>query len=601
MENLKVYEIPENGKLDKERSQKITGYPHLDKPWLKHYSKEAVNSDVPEITIYDSVCQSAEKYPNIPALIYYGQRISYEELKEEIDIAASAFIKQGVKKGDIVTLLTANIPENTIAIYALNKIGAIANMVDLTLKENDLLSKLNLVESDIVIATDIFLPNLQKVIDETKIKKVIVTSPYDSLPTPIRLVKKLLSEKLDLDERYVMWSRFIREGKENPVSNYAPYEKNRTACIVYTSGTSGPNKGVELTNENFMGLATEYKTCGLDFQPGEKLFNEEPPFLSYCIVLGLNLPLSLGISVHIYPDYKPEEFADRVYKAKTEHILGCPADYVNFLKDPKVKDRDYSFIKTAASGGTAFNIDKKLQVNSVLGVDIIEGYGMTEGSSAMATNVPQYNVLGTVGLPLPLTNVCIYDNDSKTYKKYDEKGEICFCGPTVSKGYFKKPEATKSTFQIHEDGQRWLHTGDIGFVNEDGGLSVTGRMKRVIIRYDGYNISPFEIEDTIKESEFVEDCCVVNSPDKEHGDGNIPAAYVVLKDDNIDLQAAYDDIQTICNLKITKRNLPRKFILIKELPLTKLMKVDYRSLEQQEKTADDQDFDKGWVLRLKRS
>lgn len=598
MENLEIYEIPKNGKLDKEKSRKLTGYPHIDKPWQFLHSEEANSAKVPQMTIYDSICESAQKYPNIPALIYFGKKITYKKLKEEIDVIASSFVQNGVKKGDIVTLLTANTPENTMALYALNKIGAVANMVDLTLKEDELLNKLKLVDSKIVLATDIFLPNLQNVIKKTNVEKVIITSPFDSLPFVIKQWKKRKVKFSNLDDKYIMWKDFQKQGEKNPSTCYVPYEKNRTACIVYTSGTTGPAKGVELTNDNFMGMAVEYKTCGLDFKPGEKLFNEEPPFLSYCVVLGLNLPLSLGVTIHIYPDYRPEDFADRVYAAKTEHILACPADYENFRNNPKVKNRDYSFIKTAASGGVGFNVDKKMEINEILNLLIVEGYGMTEGSSAMTTNVPQYNVLGTVGLPLPLTNMCIYDKETKSYKKYGEQGEICFSGPTIAKGYYNNPEATESTFMIHDDGQRWLHTGDIGVVNPEGGLSVVGRMKRVIIRYDGYNISPFEIEDTISESEYVEDCCVVNSPDKIHGEGNIPAAYVVLKDGVVELEKAYEDIKTICNTKIMNRNMPKKFVLVKELPLTKVKKIDYRKLEAQELEADDKDIDKGFVLRL---
>ncbi len=588
-------------KLDKEKSLELTGYPHIDKPWMQYYSDEASNLTIIKKTIYENFCDVVKNYDDKYAIDYLGRKITYGELKFRIDVTANAFRRKGVKKGDIVSLLTANTPENVIAIYALNKIGAIANMVDLTLKGDDLKSRINDANSTFVVATDLFLDNLSEVIDETKVRDVVITSPFDSLPFIKRILSKLKRPKLVMKSNYILWDEFEQSGKELFEDITEPYEENRPAAVLYTSGTTGKSKGALLTNEVFTSLAQEYKNCGLEFAAGDRFFNEEPPFISYCVNLGLNLPLSLGMCIVMFPDYQPEHYAERVFNSKAQHVLGCPADYENFRVDKKAKYYNYSFVKTFASGGVGFEIEKKKEINKILfnlgyKKGIFEGYGMTEFGSAACTNLPQFDKYGTVGIPLPMTNVCIYDNESDMELQYGQEGEVCLCGGTLMNGYLGNEEATKGTVKIHSDGERWLHTGDIGTVYENGSVKISGRMKRLIIRYDGFDISPFEIEDVINQSAFVDECCVVNSPDRVHGAGSVPAAYIVLKDDENSSQAL-EDIKLICNLNIIKRNLPQKYVLIKELPLTKLRKIDYRKLEQAEQEIEEIESDKSWVYR----
>lgn len=595
-------EIPKKTKIDKTKSKEITGYPHIDKPWLDHYDiKEELT--VPNKTLYEILKEVAQERQTSPAIDYNNmKKMSYNKLIKEIDTVANALVKQGVKKGDVVTFLTANTPENTIAFYAVNKIGAIANMVDLETKEEALLSRINETNSKYVIAIDVITDNLNKIINKTNIEKVIVTSPFDYLPVGLKQILKTSTKKPEYqknDSRYMTWKELKKQGKHQ--AKFPEYEKDTPACIAYTSGTTGNPKGTVLTNENISAMPIEYKNCGLKFSKNDRMFNEEPPFLAFCMVLGINLPLTLGMCVVMYPEYKPKIFANRVYSSKANHILAGPVDWDLFQKNPSIKGKDYSFIKTASSGSVAFNKEKKQDINKTLKEigykgQMYEGYGMTEGSSAMCTNVPQYNHLETVGLPLPLTNVCIYDKETNKELKYNEVGEICFQGPTVMQGYYNNEEKTNETLKKHKDGQIWLHTGDLGIVKEDGGVIVIGREKRMIIRHDGYDISPFVIEDTINKVEAVEDCCVVATPDYEHGYGEKPSAYIVLKE-NADKDKALEEIKTICNLNIISRDIPQKYVLVKELPLTKIKKVDFKTLEQYEKQADQNENNSGWVYR----
>lgn len=563
-------------------------YPSIDKPWMKYYDEEALASiEVPNSSIYEELCRTASKCPRQIAIEYLGTKITYDDLIRRIDIAANAFVSLGIGANDHVPLITANTPENVVALYALNKIGAVAHMVDLTLKESDLADKINDSNSPVVVATDVFLGSLEAVRPQVNIDRIIVTSPADSMPALKRVAYRVSAPRSKLFDGCIPWNDFMECGSD-ALRCAAPYESGdisqRAACVMYTSGTTGKSKGVMLTNRNLMSMVQEYANCGLKFAVGDRMFNENPPFISYCIVLGINLPLALGMCIVMFPSYEPSHFAGRVFRAKAQHVLACPADWSNFFVDEDAQGRSYSFMSTLASGGVGFNSKKKEELNLLLASlgcenPIVEGYGMTEGSSAMCTAVPNYNRSGTVGIPLPLMNACIWDTENEQELGFGQIGEICFSGPTVMKGYLNDGDATRKTLQIHPDGETWLHTGDLGSIHEDGGIEVVGRIKRLIVRYDGFKISPFDIEAHINACADVVECCVVSSDDADHGFGSVPTAFVVLKG-GADSEKALVSIRTACESALPERNLPAAYIPIGSLPLTKVGKVDYRKLER---------------------
>ncbi len=562
-------------------------FPSIDKPWMKHYGEQCRSLTVPNASIYDEFSRVAFTHPDHIAIDYLGTQITYSELKERIDSTARAFSALGVRSGDRVSLVTANTPENVVALYALNKLGAVANMVDLTLKGSDLVDKINGASSKVVVATDVFLDSLRAVEREISAAHVIITTPVDSLPLWKRAAYRVKAGRPRLFDKCMLWSDFVKVGLRNAKGADALPRicdpASQSACICYTSGTTGKSKGCVLTNGNLVAMVQEYANCGLEFAAGDRMFNENPPFISYCAVLGINLPLALGMCIVMFPTYEPDHFAERVYRAKPQHILACPADWSNFFVDGKAKARDYSFMSTLASGGVAFNAKTKAELNSLLASlgcrnPIVEGYGMTEGSSAMCTAVPAYNVAGTVGVPLPLMSACIWDGEAGKELGFGQVGEICFSGPTVMAGYLEDEAATREALRRHPDGELWLHTGDLGLIREDGGVEVVGRIKRLIIRYDGFKISPFDIETHIRKCDGVSDCCVVAMDDTEHGFGSVPAAFVVVEG-GADAETVMASVRTACEEALPERNAPRAYFVVERLPLTKVGKVDYRKLE----------------------
>ena len=271
-------------------------------------------------------------------------------------------------------------------------------------------------------------------------------------------------------------------------------------------------------------------------------------------------------------------------KYKINHVVAGPADWNNF-RDKKDTIKDLSYLKTLASGSDKMDTNHKCEVNKILmnhncKYKVIEGYGQTEGGCANSTNLPQCYVDNSVGIPLPQMTFCIYDSETNKELKYNEEGEICICGPTLMKEYYNNKLATDETLRIHKDGKLWLHTGDLGKINEDGVIFVTGRLKRIIVRYDGIKISPFKIEKIIKSNENVDDCCVVGIFDDENERGSIPIANIVLKKECLtNSTQILLDIEKQCKLELGDRYLPKAYLITDKLPLTKVGKINYRELE----------------------
>ena len=517
------------------------------------------------------------------ALYYFGKKYNYEQLNKMILQVESSFRSLDVHKGDVVTVAIPTIPENVFIFYALNKIGAIANMVDLRMKGNMLKDAINEVNSKLMVGCDLFSENINEIINDTKLNKVIITSPSDSMPLILKQLYKLSTKKCKFDNpKFEKWSEFITRKSNNVVDD--TIDENDEACILYTSGTTAKAKGVVLTNKALNNMAVQYKYIGIDYSPEEKFMNQVPPFLAYNIVLSTHMPLCLGMDIVMLPDYEPDKFAENVMKYKINHVLAGPADWNNFLENEKVKKANLSHLRTMGSGSDKINNEKKQEINNTIKnqggqYKILEGYGMTEVGSAACSSLPNIDVENSVGVPLPKMSIAIFDSDTEDELPYGEKGEICITGPTMMKEYFENKAATDKTIKIHRDGIAWIHTGDIGYMDNRGILYLSGRIKRVIVRHDGIKISPYDIEQVVDSLECVESCCVVGVNDIDHGRGAVPYINVVLKDkSNLNQGVIKKIIMDKCSMELTNKYCIKDINILDELPLTPVGKVDYRKL-----------------------
>lgn len=566
----------------------LTGYPSIDKPWMKWYGVSETTLGICDNTnVYSKLKQLSSTRGNKTAINYFGRKYSYRELLRKIDETAKAFLLMGVTEKDIVTLSLPNIPENVFCFYALNKIGAVANFIDLRLKGDKLVEAINSTGSEVIVATDLFADELDTIVKRTKLKNVVIASPADSLPLMLKHIYRLKNRKFFMKNiKAICWKNFEKSAKKFDGSFIYHESEEASACILHTSGTTGKPKRVVLTNKVFLEMYIQIANAGLKIYEGDRFLSQVPPFLAYNIVMATNTPLFMGLQILMLPDYQPDKFADNIYKYKPNHVIAGPADWLNFTTNSKMKWRDYSFLVSMISGSDKIESEQKRKVNAVLAEcgckeEILEGYGMTEIAAAAVMNVPAHNVDESVGIPLPKVNVCIYDNEAECELKYEEVGEICMSGPTVMSGYYGDLEETQKVLRKHADGILWLHSGDLGYINQEGNLFSKGRLKRIIIRHDGLKISPYDIEKVLSTHKCVSNCCVVGKSDVVNGNGAVAVAFVTIQEDvHVDNSEIEKELMEICKANLQERYQPKEIHVIGEIPLTSNGKVNYRKLEE---------------------
>jgi len=601
--------IPQNVSLQKEpiMQGELTGYPSIDKPWLKYYTKDAIEAKMPEKTIYENLLDNNINYLDRIALNYFGRKISYGELIRNIDETAKALINIGVKEGDIITISMPTLPETIYLFYALSKIGAVANMVDPRTSVEGIANYIDEAKSNYVFVVDVAAPKLKNV----NVKNIILVSPSESLPAPLKLgynakefinnLKKKNKCKLD---KSLSWKEFFDYSKKSIVSldKYPKYEKDKPLVIVHTGGTTGKPKGVVLSNYNVNSASYQCEIAGFDFQREHNWLNIMPPFIAYGIGNGLHLPLSCGMEVILIPQFDPTKFDELLVKHKPNHMVGVPSHYGNIIKSKKLQKADLSYIIAPTVGGDKMDENLEIETNEFLKnhnceYKVTKGYGMTEVNAAVAACTSnETNELGSVGIPFPQTVISIFSPETGEELKYDEIGEVCITGPNTMLGYFENQEETDKILRKHKDGKIWVHSGDLGYMTKDGNLFIVDRMKRMIIRHDGFKIFPNLIEDVIMKHPDIKACKVVGISDVEHSQGKLPTAVVVLKDN---ITKSWEDIEyelfKLCKTHLPEYSQPYDFEPKGALPLTPIGKVDYLALEvEMEELLND----KGYVKKL---
>lgn len=608
MKNFTMYSaLPSDMKLDRERSKEITGFASIDKPWLKYYTEKAATKELPKKTFYRYAKDNNEYNKGMNAIKYYGFKMTYKKFFDMVDRAANSFAALGVKKGDIVTICSPTFPETIISNYALNKIGAVANNIDPRTNAKRIEENLNKVNSKYLIALDIAFPKINSIIRNTNVKMVVCNSYTDSVPALFKpIFKKKVDEMLTkkglpipniafdcYDGLYVSWKAFMNIG-ENTVAKEVEYTPNMPAGMVLTGGTTGLPKSVELTNDTVIALIEQYKDTDLGLKRGQSLLNIMPGFIAYGWSFGVVMAPALGIEDIIIPQFDQDEFADYIIKYKPNHIVGVPTHYTSLMKDKRMEKVNFSkFLKSISAGGDYFLEGNEQEFNEFLhnhGYDknVIVGFGLTECNSSVSTRLNKCNVVGSAGVPLAKNTISIFalpkdDNVEYTDKelKYGEYGEICITGPTQMLGYYKDKEKTAEVQIKHSDGLIWTHTKDRGYMNEDGVLFPSGRIKRMIIRPDGHNVWPMEMENIIKKHPLVENCCVVGIPSNTTTQGEFPMAIVVLKEDcQLTPDVVKEQLRELCLTYLPERDVPYEYTFEKELPLTGVGKVDFVKVQE---------------------
>ena len=382
----------------------------------------------------------------------------------------------------------------------------------------------------------------------------------------------------------IRWKQFIKGG-EGQSTAAEPYDPDHACVVVHTGGTTGSPKGVMLTDDCFNGIALQFQAYPKLFHRGQKLMNVMPPFIAYGFACGIHLPLVLGFTVIIIPNLDPAKLGSLVLKHKPEHMFGVPTHYQQLAADPKLRDKDLSFIINYAAGGDSLSRGAEQTVNDFLAAHgarypIAKGYGMTEVSSAATVAAGLDNKPGSVGIPMVNTVVAAFEPGTDQELPIGQRGELCISGPCLMKGYYNKPEETAILLRRHPDGRVWAHTGDMGYLDEDGFVFLDSRIKRMIIRHDGFKVFPSMIENVVSRHPAVHQCSVVGCADKDHTQGRLPFVYIVLKSDTTaKKKQVIRELERMCAEELPEYVQPAAYKFISSMPMTPVGKVDYRQLE----------------------
>lgn len=564
-----------------------------ERPWLKFYEEEGVPGDIefPDCSMVDMVIKSAEQWPDNVAYSYYGHKVTFKNFVKKIEKTARALKNYGVKEGDRVTICMPNTPEGITMVYAVNMVGAVCNMVHPLSSEKELEYYIKVADSKYVMVIDAVFDKIYKVRDTANLERIIVVRPSDGLGfLKKKLYRVLHVKKVKLpanDSRVVLWEDFIANSYFYQGKYHEDRKGSDPAIIMYSGGTTGTPKAVLLSNlninaESICDCATIRQTV-----PGSTVLSILPLFHCFGLGVCIHTPLIKGMGCILIPAFSHKEFADIIRKNEPNFIVGVPTLF-EALTNTKLKDDDLKSVTAVICGGDALNETLRDKVNKYLKehgskAKIRVGYGLTEGSGAVCLSPENSFKDGIIGAPMPNMYFKIIRKDTLDEQPVGKEGEICISGPLVMMGYLGDEAETAQTLRIHEDGKVWLHTGDMGYLGEDGLIYFAQRLKRIIIS-SGYNIYPTHLESVINSHEAVLTSTVigVDHPYK----GQVAKAFVVLKPGYKASKRIEKEIRELMERNIPIYALPVAYEFRDKLPTTLVGKVAFKKLEEEERSKD---------------
>ena len=552
--------------------------------WDKYYTKEEKNYKFPDISMYDLLKKNNYHREKKIALNYFNNKVTFSSFFNEIDKVAKAFSSIVVEESDVVTLIMPNTPECVISVLALNKIGAIANMVHPLSAEEEIKFCINDTSSKVVITIDVCIEKVMNIIEQTKVYKVIITSASDSMPFLLGLGYEILEgwkiSRPKSDGFYMSYKEFVRNGLNCVQQEIKQYGKDQRAVIMHSGGTTGTPKSIVLTNGNFTALALQ---IGMKFRfDSEVVLGILPTFHAFGLGVTIYGPLAMGFEVVLIPKFNIKEFPKMLSKYKPTIIPGVPTLFEAMLKARNMNKKNISQIKFLISGGDdlsdslADDIVKFLRKNESFG-KLEKGYGLTESCAAVVATLDVEDKHSNIGIPFPGNDICFVKPNTVEEVEIGEEGEICISGPTIMEGYLNNEEENKQALQLHEDGKIWLHTGDLGKIDENGIIHYVQRLKRMIIS-SGFNVYPSQIEKVLKSDSRIDGCVVVGHPHPYKVE--VPVAYIVLKPDVKKDGKLKKELKALCIKNLARHSIPSKFEFRDELPKTLMGKIDFKSLQK---------------------
>ncbi len=546
----------------------------MEKIWLNAYAGGVPSSlNYSRLTLPEVLTRTAEKFPSRPALSFLGVKISFGQLEEQVNRLANAFIHMGVQPGDKVALLLPNIPQISIAVYAIWRIGAVVVMNNPLYTDPELEHQLKDSEARFLVCLDLLVPRMIALRQKTRIQKIIVAHIRDYMGFPKKQLFPYLAKgkhrRVLPGKDTVEWIDLLRSAPDARPTITVGMEE--TAALQYTGGTTGVSKGVILTHSNLAVNCQQGLAWIPDLEPGESVVLGTLPIFHAFGLFAMNMCIFAGFANVLIPRPEARVILQAIHKERVTLFPGVPTMFIGMLNDPKLPKYDLSSLKICVSGAAPCPVEVIKRFEAVSEAQIVEGYGISEASPAACINpVGGVNKPGSIGLPLPDTEIKIVDMTNPDREcGVDEAGELCFKGPQVSsRGYHRMPEETAGTFS---DG--WLYTGDVAKIDTDGYVWIVDRKKDMIIA-GGYNVYPRDIDEVLFQHPKIMEACVkgVSHPYR----GETVKAYVVTRDGE---QMSEAEVIEWCKQKLAAYKVPKIVEFRDELPKSAVGKILRKALD----------------------
>ena len=535
--------------------------------------------------MYDAIYEASCKWPHNTALEYSNLQVTYRELIKKINKVAKGLRALGVEKGDIVTICMPNTPEMVYMFYAINEVGAVASMIHPLSSEKEIEDYLNQTKSKVMLCIDVAYPRVEAIIKNTKLEHLIVTSATRSMEFIVKVLYKLTKGRknhIHKDQTTMLWQDLLAKSTRFIGNPHVRVNSDDPAVVLYSGGTTGKSKGVVLSNMNFNSQALSARYYAPEVLKTENAFLTFLPNF-HCFGLGVctHVPLYHGMRVVLIPLFNAKKMRSYLKKYKFNVLCGIPTLFDAMTK-MKFGKNAFKGLDAVIAGGDSTTDEQKKRIDTFLKahgsrVDLRIGYGLTEATGVVAFSPIGVKSADIIGYALPDCDFMIRNLETGKEAPLGQDGEVLVAGPTVMIEYLNNAEETKNTF-VTINKKKYLKTGDIGFIDEKGFLHFRARLKRMIIT-NGYNVYPSHVEEIATHSKYVEAAAVIGKPDKLRGE--IVKIFVVLKDETTEKQAL-KDLKQIFKKHLAKYEQPREYRFVAELPKTKLNKIDFRALENED-------------------
>lgn len=568
--------------------RRISRFLNIDKdnkPWVDYYGSVPEHLDYPDYAIYELIEETVNKYPKNLAYEYYGKKVNFKNFYKKIEECARSLKWLGIKENDRVTICMPNTPEGIIMFYAVNMVGAVANMIHPMSSQNEIEFYLNKSNSKYILTIDLTYDKVMEASKNTNVLKIIMASVSDDMKIKMKFLYWLTkSSKIHYnfnESNSIKWKNLIGNSKKFEGIYKSSRSKKDEAVILYSGGTTGEPKGIVLSNLNFNALAMQSHLMCDPSKAGDTVLAIMPIFHGFGLGVCIHTPLHAGMGCILMPQFKAKDFYKYIKKYKPNFLAGVPTMYEALINS---KEKSKNYMKSVTSvicGGDTLTSSLRESVNKYLlshgsEATIRVGYGLTECTGASCLTPRFYFKEGSIGVPFPDMEYKIVKIGTLQTAKPNHDGEICIYGPTVMKYYLDDKEETDNTLKLHPDGKVWLHTGDVGCMKKNGMVYFKSRLKRIIVS-SGYNIYPQYIEKVLNSHPAIETCCVVSIPHPYKV--NVPKAYIVLKSDFDLTDKLKHDIKSHCEKNISKYSLPYEYEFRDSLPKTLVGKVAINKLD----------------------